>query len=45
MDAFGDDFTNTPPEDNTGFGDDPAADFLAREEVIIMLTFHLQLKH
>jgi hypothetical protein len=33
MDAFGDDFGETPPEDMTAaFPDDPAADFLAREQ-------------
>jgi hypothetical protein len=33
MDAFGDDFADTPPEEvSAGFEDDPAADFLAREQ-------------
>ena len=33
MDAFGDDFGETPPEDvSAAFSDDPAADFLAREQ-------------
>ena len=33
MDAFGDDFTTAPPEEATHeFQDDPAADFLAREQ-------------
>ena len=33
MDAFGDDFGDTPPENvSAAFSDDPAADFLAREQ-------------
>ena len=33
MDAFGDDFADTPPEEvSGGFEADPAADFLAREQ-------------
>jgi hypothetical protein len=33
MDAFGDAFGDTPPEDvSAAFSDDPAADFLAREQ-------------
>ena len=33
MDAFGDDFADTPPEEvSSGFEADPAADFLAREQ-------------